>query len=263
MNNKAVFFDIDGTIFESGKEDVSKTVIHAIHQVQTLGHLCFVASGRPFTSLPGFITRIGFDGYICGNGTQIAIGQTLIKQKCLDPVTSFEMIQLIESLQLQYIILTTSQSCISTHHDELFEYYQQFNIDLDAIRTQYNLNEILPYALKIETMTHTPKERENIKEKAESLGLFVEIKKDGYVELSDKTITKGTALLEVLKLTNIPVSESIVLGDGANDMDMFQTAGYSIAMGNAVDEIKETANEITLSVSEDGAAHALNKLFHL
>jgi len=34
-------------------------------------------------------------------------------------------------------------------------------------------------------------------------------------------------------------------------------------MGNAVDEIKETANEITLSVSEDGAAHALNKLFHL
>ena len=151
-------------------------------------------------NIPACINGI-CDHFPCSYDIFSLCGFDLIKQKCLDPVTSFEMIQLIESLQLQYIILTTSQSCISMHHDELFEYYQQFNIDLDAIRTQYNLNEILPYALKIETMTHTPKERENIKEKAESLGLFV--------------------------------------------------------------EIKETANEITLSVSEDGAAHALNILFHL
>lgn len=263
MKKKAVFFDIDGTIFEPGKLDVSEAVIHAIHQVQALGHLCFVASGRPFTSLPEFITRLGFDGYICGNGTQIAINDHLISQKCLNPVKSKLILDLIEQFHLEYILLTTSQSCISTSHDELFEYYQQYHIDLDAILTDYCLDDILPNAIKIETMTHTDHQRQRIKSLAESLGFFVEIKTDGYIELSDKTITKGTALIEICNTVNIPISESVVLGDGQNDLDMFHVAGYAIAMGNAVDEIKEIADEITLPVSQDGAAYALDHLFHL
>ncbi len=263
MEKKAVFFDIDGTIFESGKQGVSEAVIHAIHQVQTLGHLCFVASGRPYSALPNFITSIGFDGCICGNGTQIVIHNTLIDERCLNLFASKEILKTIESLNLEYIILTTTHSCISAVHDELFEYYKQYQIDLDAIKTKYNLNDILPYAIKIETMTHTAEEIQCIRQKAEQLGFFVEVKSDGYIELSDKTITKGTAMLKLLKHIHIPVSQSIVLGDGLNDLDMFHTAGYSIAMGNAVDEIKQIAHEVTLPVSQDGAAYALNHLFHL
>ena len=49
----AIFFDIDGTIFEPGTSEVSFPVRKAISDVQSLGHFCFVASGRPATSLVG------------------------------------------------------------------------------------------------------------------------------------------------------------------------------------------------------------------
>ena len=68
-------------------------------------------------------------------------------------------------------------------------------------------------------------------------------------------------MLEILNHFNIPQQDSICFGDGLNDLDMFHTAGYSIAMGNSVDEIREIADEVTLSVSEDGTAHSLQKLF--
>lgn len=261
MKRKAIFFDIDGTIFEPGKSNISEPVINAIHQVQSLGHLCFVASGRPYTSLPDFITQIGFDGMICGNGTQISLHNHLISEKCLDIQKSIQIIHFIEHLNLEYILLTTAQSCISKNHQELFEYYKQYSIDLDAILIDYHLDDLLPHITKIETMTHTHQERESIKEFAEQLGFFVEIKKDGYIELSDKQITKGTALIDMCKIVQIPISDSIVFGDGLNDLDMFHAAGHCIAMGNAVNELKEIADEITLDVSEDGVAYALNQYF--
>ena len=257
----AIFFDIDGTIFEPGTSDVSFPVRKAISDVQSLGHFCFVASGRPYTTLPEFITSLGFDGYICGNGTQIVMNKTMIQQHTLNPESSHQIIQCFEELNLQYIILTTDQNCVSTNHDELFDYYKQYNLDLDAMKTSYDLSHELSHALKIETMTHTLSERNQIRSLAESLGFFVEIKKDGYLELSDRTITKGTAILEIMKHLNLPLDQSICFGDGLNDLDMFHTAAYSIAMGNAVEELKQIADEITKPVSEDGVAFSLSNLF--
>lgn len=258
---KALFFDIDGTLFEPGKSGLSVAVIEAIKHVQSLGHLCFVASGRPYTTLPKFITCIDFDGYICGNGTQIATKEGLIQEKTL-PVSSSEiMLQKIEELHLEYLILTTDKNCISFQHDELFEYYKQYNIDPETFRTEYTLEEILPSALKIETMSHTEDERKQLCKVAESLDFFVEIKSNGYMEFSDQTITKGTAMLTLLDYFEVSVEDSICFGDGMNDIDLFKTAHYRIAMGNAIDEIKALANEITLPVSEDGVAISLNKLF--
>ena len=81
------------------------------------------------------------------------------------------------------------------------------------------------------------------------------------MEFSDQTITKGTAMLTLLDYFEVSVEDSICFGDGMNDIDLFKTAHYRIAMGNAIDEIKALANEITLPVSEDGVAISLNKLF--
>ena len=46
-----------------------------------------------------------------------------------------------------------------------------------------------------------------------------------------------------------------------NDIGMFETVGYKIAMGNAVNEIKELADMVTDSNNNSGVAKALNKLF--
>ena len=51
--------------------------------------------------------------------------------------------------------------------------------------------------------------------------------------------------------------EIMAVGDGENDRNMLQTAGFSVAMGNAMDRVKETADAVTLTNNENGVAAAI------
>ena len=51
----------------------------------------------------------------------------------------------------------------------------------------------------------------------------------------------------------------IFMGDGRNDIPMFNGVGVSVAMENAVDEVKENADYITSSNNDNGVARAINK----
>ena len=53
--------------------------------------------------------------------------------------------------------------------------------------------------------------------------------------------------------------EIISFGDGQNDLSIIKYAGIGVAMENAVDELKEQADEITLSNEDDGIAYSLLK----
>lgn len=50
-----------------------------------------------------------------------------------------------------------------------------------------------------------------------------------------------------------------VFGDGANALEMFRMVGHGIAMGNAVEQLKQIAEENTLSVHEDGVADYIRR----
>ena len=53
--------------------------------------------------------------------------------------------------------------------------------------------------------------------------------------------------------------EMIAFGDGHNDASIVKYAGIGVAMGNAVDDLKAIADEVTLSNEEDGIAYTLSK----
>ena len=55
----------------------------------------------------------------------------------------------------------------------------------------------------------------------------------------------------------IDLADTMAFGDGGNDIPIIQKAGIGVAMGNALDAVKESADYVTASVDEDGIAHAL------
>ena len=71
MKNKIIFFDVDGTLFSADIGYVTQAVKDAIKQTREKGHLCFIASGRPFGYIAENIKEIGFDGYVLANGANI------------------------------------------------------------------------------------------------------------------------------------------------------------------------------------------------
>ncbi|HZR68454.1 MAG TPA: HAD-IIB family hydrolase [Burkholderiales bacterium] len=80
-----------------------------------------------------------------------------------------------------------------------------------------------------------------------------------YLDFTHPLANKGTALLEFSKLLAIPPAEIAVIGDGGNDVAMFERAGLAIAMGNASAEVRAAADLVTGSNRDDGFAEAVER----
>ena len=84
--------------------------------------------------------------------------------------------------------------------------------------------------------------------------------KDTYLEIAPRAISKATALELLLKARfDIDMQEVMAFGDNYNDIDMLQAVGLGIAVGNAREEVKAIAKDITLKSIEDGVAVAIEK----
>lgn len=83
--------------------------------------------------------------------------------------------------------------------------------------------------------------------------------KPRFLDITAKEAHKGTVVTEIAGVLGIPTAEVAVIGDGLNDVSMFAHAGFSIAMGQADDEVKNAANVITKANTEEGFAYAMEE----
>ncbi|MEE1290781.1 MAG: HAD hydrolase family protein, partial [Spirochaetota bacterium] len=81
-------------------------------------------------------------------------------------------------------------------------------------------------------------------------------------KFSSGTATKEHSIKVLSEKLNICLNEIISFGDDFNDMGMLKLCGKGIAMQNAIPQVKEIADEITLSNNEDGVARYLEKLLN-
>jgi Cof subfamily protein (haloacid dehalogenase superfamily) len=80
-----------------------------------------------------------------------------------------------------------------------------------------------------------------------------------YLDFTHPLANKGVALSELAKLLGIPESEIAVIGDGGNDIAMFERSGLSIAMGNAGPQVQGAADFVTDPNNQEGFAKAIER----
>jgi Cof subfamily protein (haloacid dehalogenase superfamily) len=90
-------------------------------------------------------------------------------------------------------------------------------------------------------------------------GVHLTKSKAHYLEVLHREGTKGHALRFLAAHYDIPLEETIAMGDAWNDREMIEAAGLGVAMANAVPGLKEIADYVTLSNNEDGVRHVLEK----
>jgi len=84
-----------------------------------------------------------------------------------------------------------------------------------------------------------------------------------YLELATKEVSKATGMHLLLGKVGVAVKDAMAFGDNYNDVEMLREAGIGVAVGNAVQEAIEAANEITATGKEDGVAQSLERHFGL
>lgn len=83
------------------------------------------------------------------------------------------------------------------------------------------------------------------------------------IEMIPTGIDKATAIRQIQMIHGIDADHTIVFGDGQNDLGMLQSAKYSVAMDNALPEVKAAANYVTETNTNDGVAKFLQQHFEL
>ena len=78
-----------------------------------------------------------------------------------------------------------------------------------------------------------------------------------FTDITANGADKGKGILAIAQHEGLDPDHTIAFGDGGNDTSMIRQAGIGIAMGNAIDELKQQADYVTTTVDEDGILNAL------
>jgi len=260
MSKKIVFFDIDGTIYCHQTGKISNRVRDAITKTREKGVLCFIASGRPQGFIAENVKKIGFDGYVLANGANIKYQGKDLAMRYLHYQDMKELCVNLQKRQIEYVLQTPTLCYLRKTCENLLAFYKLCNIDFENFDFDYNEDEIIRQTVKLEILANNGKDFEYAKECCHAF-TYEEHKDMLMLEVYAKDVSKATGILDVLKLLDISLDHSYCFGDGANDIEMFETVGHPIAMGNAIKDIKELAEDICLSVEDDGVAYKLEELF--
>lgn len=88
---------------------------------------------------------------------------------------------------------------------------------------------------------------------------WVGLTSDKWLEIMMPQVTKAFGLKKVAAKMDIDMENVMAIGDGENDVEMLQAAGLGIAMGNAMENVKSIADDVTDTNMEDGIAKAIIK----
>ncbi|HUK09514.1 MAG TPA: Cof-type HAD-IIB family hydrolase [Stellaceae bacterium] len=80
-----------------------------------------------------------------------------------------------------------------------------------------------------------------------------------YLDVTHPEANKGAVVDALVKFLGIPANEVATIGDMPNDVLMFRRSGFSIAMGNASEEVKAQASAVTDSYNNEGFAKAVER----
>jgi hydroxymethylpyrimidine pyrophosphatase-like HAD family hydrolase len=82
-----------------------------------------------------------------------------------------------------------------------------------------------------------------------------------WLDLSPVGVSKASGLAIVAERLGIGQVDVLAIGDGRNDIEMLRWAGRGVAMGQAVEETRAAADDVTASVHDDGVAVELGRWF--
>jgi hydroxymethylpyrimidine pyrophosphatase-like HAD family hydrolase len=81
-----------------------------------------------------------------------------------------------------------------------------------------------------------------------------------YLEFNAPGVSKGRALRWLARRLDIPLAQTLAIGDQHNDVEMLAEAGHSVAMAGSPDAVRQAARHVTVSLEDDGAAVAIEAL---
>lgn len=248
---KIIFFDIDGTLrsFRDGK--IARSTLDALQQLRENGIKLFIATGRGMTQIRFIDEYFRFDGFVAQNGQYCLVGDEVVREVLMDPDDIRAVVEASKKGAFS-CFLETADDMVLTHEDansrEIFKL-----LDLHA---EHEMEEDWDCTKVIKGIIFVDRENEpTLKKLIHNSDTFRWHPK--FCDIGRAGGGKDVGIDAVIKHLGIPLEETMAFGDGENDLEMLKHVAVGVAMGNASDKVKESADYVTDSVDDDGVANAL------
>lgn len=255
MRKKAVFFDIDGTIWDS-KMEIPESAIRGIRKLRENGHYAFLCSGRSRCAIPaGKLLEIGFDGILAGCGTYVEYhGETVFEKKI--PYDELLIIQKKLKKLGMPVLLEGSESIYLDEESFGEEPYLDY---LKRIlgKNMKSVEELDEQSVvnKMSALYHHADPMEVRKELDADWEMVYH--KSIVVEIMPKGFSKASGIQWICNYLGVAHEDTYAFGDSANDLPMLKYVAHSVTMGNGSEDAKEAAEYVTADLHEDGLYRGL------
>ena len=255
--------DIDGTLVHDDGF-LSPEVIKEVSRVKDLGHEVIIATGRAAANAVPVVRDLGIEqGYVVSSNGAVTVeldaehprGFKISDVVTFDPAEV--LAQLIEHLPDAHFAVEDVDGSYRFHRP--FPSYalgdQNFETPLDELM-HHPVSRVV-----VLSPEHDVDEFLGLISKIGLSSVSYAIGYTAWLDISPKGVTKASALEKQRARLGISNDQVLVMGDGRNDIEMFQWAkgngGLAFAMGQAPEEVQLAATDVTSSVTDDGVVRVL------
>lgn len=253
---KALFFDIDGTILSEKTHQIPESAIRAIRTAREAGHLTFINTGRTRASIPSEIKAVGFDGILCGCGTEIIYHNESIMHQGLDPQYCRELAEAVIRADVG-AILEGDVFYLAVPDRPRYQFLKKGGDLNDGTMTM--IFQWKPEEVYFDKFVFWEDEYSRTEELFSLIRtqMDVMVRAPGFYEMAPKGYTKAKSIQIIQEMFQIRLEDCYVFGDSSNDLTMFEYCPNAIAMKEHDPVLDAHTSYVTDAVEEDGIWNAL------
>lgn len=248
---KVVFFDVDGTLLSHSQGVVPESARRALEQLRTAGVKVVVATGRFLKELEKLpVHELEFDGYLTLNGV-LCLDEKKEKfyGNAIEGLNRESIVAMFEQKDFPVLLIEEEHMYINYVTEKVRKAQEEISSGIPRIGewTGGTIYQAVIYA--------TEEEEQALKERLPGCKI-TRWNKNG-VDVVAKTGGKVAGIQKYLEKYGSNPEETMAFGDGENDMEMLKFVNIGVAMGNASEVVKKSADYVTAHIDEDGVEKAL------
>lgn len=265
MDCKLICLDIDGTLLNSKHRITERTkkVISIVSKEK--GILVVLISARMPKAMTSIRDELGIkDPIACFGGAAIIENDKYISNKVIEVEAVLKLYKLAQSAGIHMSLYKEDNWYV-----EDLDYWAKQESDITGLKpdiaafpelfTVWKKNNTGPNKILFMSSPQKITELKKVLEASQKDLINMYLSKATYLEVMPLGIGKKETVELICKRHSIPKSKALAIGDNDNDIGMITYAGVGIAMGNALESVKQCADYVTKSNDNDGVAEAIEK----
>lgn len=264
MKYKLVASDLDGTLLDSNRNISTKTR-KLIHEFMSKGGIFTFATGRMEKSIAKYIDYLGiYAPAIIYNGSKIVDlkNESVFYENLVDYNLAKTALKISREYDWDTLLYLNKRIYVSKVTNVIEEYMAKDGVECEVVNELHEYISLPP--TKILIIGNPEYFKPYVKKVAEESGCTLNYinSEYNYLEVLPENTSKGNALKELARILNISMEQVIAVGDNLNDISMIKAAGIGVAVANAQEDVKKSADFITKSNDEDGVAEVIYRVIN-